>query len=73
MFGLGSRLKQPDSPIGTISQVLATHGMGALDLNLLSVRRLVELLSKVIVLCFEIVVLTKETQARFIAGFVWSV
>jgi hypothetical protein len=46
LFGLGSCLKQPDDLIGTISQVLATHGMGALVLNLLSVRRLVELLSR---------------------------
>ena len=59
-FGLGSRLKQLDGPVGMISHVLATHGMGALDLNLLSVRRLVELLSKVIVLRFEIIILTKE-------------
>ena len=56
-----------------ISHVLATHGMGALDLNLLSVRRLVELLSKVIVLYFEIIILTKEMQACFIAGLVWSI
>ena len=39
---------------------MAAHRMGVLDLNLLSVRRLVELLSKVIVLHFEIVILTKE-------------
>ena len=53
-------MKQPNGPIQTISQVLATHGMGVLDLNLLSVRRLVELLSKVIVLRFEIIILMKE-------------
>ena len=53
-------MKQPDGSVGMISQVLATHGMGMLDLNLLSVRRLVELLSKVIVLRFEIVILMKE-------------
>jgi len=47
--------------------------MGALYLNLLSVRRLVELLSKVIILRFEIIILLKEEQARFIAGLVWGV
>jgi hypothetical protein len=73
LFGLGSRLKQPDDLVGTISQVFATHKMGALDLNLLNVRRLVELLSKVIVLRFEIIVLTKEMQARFIASLIWSI
>jgi hypothetical protein len=41
--------------------------MGALDLNLLSVRRLVELLSKVIVLRFEIIIITKEALACFVA------
>ena len=66
-------MKQPDAPVGTISQVLATHGMGALDLNLLSVRRLVELLSKVIVLRFEIVILMKEAQAHFVASLVWGI
>ena len=59
-FGPGSRLKQPDGPVGSNGQVLATHGMGVLDLNLLSVWRSVELLSKVIVLRFEIVILMKE-------------
>ena len=59
-FGPGSRLKQPNGLIGLIGQVLAAHRMGVLDLNLLSVRRLVELLSKVIVLHFEIIVLMKE-------------
>ena len=53
-------MKQPDSPIGTISQVLATHIVSVLDSNLLSVRRLVELLAKMIVLFFEIIILTKE-------------
>jgi hypothetical protein len=47
--------------------------MGALVMNLLSVRRLVELLSKVTVLRFEIVVLMKETQARFVTSLVWSI
>ena len=56
-----------------MGQVLATHGMGVLDLNLLSVRRLVELLSKVIVLRFEIVILMKEVQVRFVAGLVWGI
>jgi hypothetical protein len=73
LFSLGSRLKQLDDPVGTISQVLATHKMGALDLNLLSVRRLVKLLSKVIILHFEIIILMKEMQARFIASLIWSV
>ena len=59
-FSPGSQLKQPDGLVGSIGQVLATHGMGVLDLNLLSVRTLVELLAKVIVLCFEIIILTKE-------------
>jgi len=47
--------------------------MGALDLNPLSVRRLVELFTKVIVLFFEIIILTKEAQACFIAGLIQSV
>jgi hypothetical protein len=47
--------------------------MGALDLNLLSVRRLVELLSKVIILRFEIIILMKEMQARFVTSLIWSV
>ena len=64
MFGIGSQLKQPDGPIGTISQVLATHRVSVLDLNLLSVRRLVELLAKMIVLRFEIIILMKKAQAR---------
>ena len=67
------RLMQPDGPVGTISQVLATHGMGAFDLNLQSVRRLVELLSKVIVLCFEIIILMREAQACFVTGLVWGI
>ena len=56
-----------------IGQVLAVCGMGALDLNLLSVRRLVELLTKVIVVRFEIVILMKEAEAHFVAGLVQSV
>jgi hypothetical protein len=63
-------LKQPDGPIGTISQVLATRRVSVLDLNLLSVRRLVELLAKMIVLRFEKIILTKEAQACFIASLV---
>ena len=63
-------MKQPDGPIGTVGQVLATRGMGVLDLNLLSVRRLVELLVKVIVLRLKIVVLAKKAQARFITRLV---
>ena len=54
-------MKQLDGPVGMISQVLATHRMGALNLNLLSVKRLVELLEKVIVLRFDIIVMMKET------------
>jgi hypothetical protein len=44
-----------------------------LDLSLLSVRRLVELLMKVIVLRFEIIILTKEVQVRFIASLIWGI
>jgi hypothetical protein len=47
--------------------------MGALDLNLLSVRRLAKMLSKVIVLRFEVIILMKEVKARFVAGLVQSV
>jgi hypothetical protein len=56
-----------------IIQVLATRGVGALNLNLLSVRRLVELLSKVVVFCFEVIILMKEAHARFISGLVWGI
>jgi len=42
-------------------------------LNMLSVRRLVELLAKVIVLHFEIIILTKEAQACFVAGLIWGI
>jgi hypothetical protein len=72
-FGSGSRLKQPNSPIGMIGQVLATCRVSRLDLNPLSVRRLVELLSKVVILHLEIVVLTKESYTHFITSLVWSV
>jgi hypothetical protein len=66
-------LKQPDGPIGTISQVLATRRVSVLDLNLLSVRRLVELLAKMIILRFEIIILMKEAQACFVASLIWGV
>jgi hypothetical protein len=65
-------LKQPNSPVGTISQVLATRGASVLNLNLLSVSRLVELLAKVIV-HFEIIILMKEAQAHFVASLVWGI
>ena len=42
-------------------------------MNLLSVRRLNELLAKVIVLRFEIIILTKEAEACFIAGLIWGI
>jgi hypothetical protein len=44
-----------------------------LDLNLLSVRRLVELLAKMIILRFEIIILMKEAQACFVASLIWGV
>ena len=72
-LGPRSQLKHPDGPVGTISQVLATRGVGVLNLNMLSVRRLVELLVKVIVLRLEIIILTKEAQACFVAGLIWGV
>ena len=72
-FGPGSILKQPDAPIGSIVQVLAVHKMGSFDLNLLSVRRLVELLTKVIILHFKIIILTKEVEVRFVASLIRSV
>ena len=71
-LGPGSQLKQPDGPIGMISQVLSTHRVSVLNLNLMSVRRLVELLAKMIVPCFEIIILM-ESQARFIASLVWGI
>ena len=52
---------------------MVAHRMGVLNLNQLSVRRLVELLSKVIVLRFEIVILTKEALSCFITGLVWGI
>jgi len=46
MFNSSGRLKQPDGPVGTVSQVLATRRVGIYRLDLLSIRRLVELLAK---------------------------
>ena len=66
-------MKQPDGPIGSISQVLPTRWVYVLNLNLLSNRRLVELLEKVIVLHFDIIILTKEAEVCFIAGLVWGI
>ena len=59
-LSLGCQWKQPDGLEGTISQVLATRRVGVLNLNLLSAETLVELLSKVIVLRFDIIILMKE-------------
>lgn len=73
LFDFGGRLKQPNGPIGMVSQVLATHRVGIYRLDLLSVRRLVELLVKMVILCLEIVVLVKKAQARFIAHLACSV
>ena len=42
-------------------------------MNLLSFRRPVELLAKVIILHFEIIILTKEAQAHFVIGLVWGI
>jgi hypothetical protein len=56
-----------------ISQALATSGVSVLDLDLLSVRRPVVLLAKMIVLHFEIIILMKEAQAHFIASIVWGI
>lgn len=66
-------MKQLDGPIGTISQVLATRRVGVYRTDLLSIRRLVELLVKVVILHFEIIVLAKEAQARFVVCLVGRV
>ena len=73
MFDSSGRLKQPDGPVGTISQVLATCRVGVYRTDLLSIRRLVELLAKVVILHFEIIILVKKAQARFIAWLIGSV
>ena len=72
LFDSSGRLKQPDGPVGTISQVLATCRVGVYRTDLLSIRRLVELLAKVVILHFEIIILTKEAQARFVIGLIWG-
>ena len=42
-------------------------------MNLLSVRRLIELLVNMIILRFEIIILTKEAQAHFVTSLVWGI
>ena len=67
------RLEYPDHPIRAIDQVLATNREGGWHLDLLCVRRLLELLTKMVILCLEIVVLVKKAQARFITRLGCSV
>ena len=73
MLDTGSRLKQPNGPVGMISQVLATHQVGVYQPDLLSVWRFVKLLVKVVILFLEIIVLVKKAEARFVASLVCSV
>lgn len=67
------QLKQPDGPIGVVNKVLATHWVGARVLNLLSVRRLVELLRKVVVFYFKIIILAKKAEACFVTSLICGV
>ena len=56
-----------------VSEVLATHRVGVRRPDLLSVKRLVELLAKVVILCLEIIVLAKKAKARFVASLVCGI
>jgi hypothetical protein len=56
-----------------VSQVLTTHRVGAYRSDLLSIRRSIELLANVTILCIEVIVLAKEAQVRFVASFSCSV
>jgi len=47
--------------------------VGARGSNLLSVRRLVELLRKVVVFCFEIIVLAQKAEACFVTSLICGV
>jgi hypothetical protein len=47
--------------------------VGVHELDLLSVRRLVKLLMKVVIFCFEIIILAKKVEARFIASLVCGI
>jgi hypothetical protein len=52
---------------------LATHWVGIYRPDLLSVRRLVELLAKVLIIYLEIIVLAKKAQVCFVAHLTCSV
>jgi hypothetical protein len=56
-----------------VHQVLAIWQTGVYRSVLLSIRRFVELLAKVVILSLEIIVLAKKAQARFDASLVCSV
>ena len=70
LLNSSDRLKQPDGPVGVVSDVLATHWVGIRGLNLLSFRRLIKLLTKVVVFCLDIIILAKKVEACFIASLV---
>ena len=67
------RLKQPDGPVGVVSDVLATHWVGIRGLNLLSFRRLIKLLTKVVISCYKFIILAKMAEVRFVASLVCRV
>jgi hypothetical protein len=74
LLNSSGQLKQPNGPIGAVSQVLATHWVGVHGPDLLSsIRRLAKLLTEVVVFCFKIIILTKKTEARFITSLVSSI
>lgn len=70
LLNSSGRLKQLDSLIGTVNQVLATHWVSVQGIDLLSIKRLVELLTEVVVFCLDIVILAKKVEARFIASLI---
>ena len=68
LLNSSDRLKQPDSLIGALNQALATHWVSVQGIDLLSIKRLVELLTKVVVFCLDIIILAKKVEACFIAS-----
>ena len=51
---------------------MATRWVGVYKMDLLSIRRLVELLADVVILGFEIIIWAKKEEARFVASLVCS-
>lgn len=52
---------------------MATHWAGVHGSDLLSVRRFIELLMKVVIFCFEIIILAKKAEACFVASLVSAI